>query len=182
MVGFRLKVVRTNPKALERIAKSLTDTQRRAILAVAKEVIEAARSYLIANESVASGELLKSFVVREEAVNQFAVRYRVANTAPYAVWVEFGRRPGAEQPPPEAMEQYVLQKNIVSFIDPEMSAMNLGYLIGKKIAEDGIAPLRFMAQAAGPESVKFFKREMVLGLNSTIGKESIISNSKKGSR
>lgn len=167
-MGFRVKVKHLGKGNLKKLARQIPRAQRRAVIAQARQVVETAQEILEIEGKVVTANLAKSFIIEEKKVNQYSVRAEVINTAPYAVFVEFGRRPGAAMPPPEAMEDYIRNAGIAPY-DPDTDLDQLAYLIGRHIQQNGIAPTMFMTEAATVAAPEF-RNKITLAVNKELAK------------
>lgn len=96
--------------------------------------------------------------------------YRVAGTihaaalhlAGYWKYIEKGRRAGAKQPPPKVMRAWVAYKGLSLQVKSkvqkrENEIRTLAFLIGRKIARDGIKPKPFLKEIMSAKSSRFEK-------------------------
>lgn len=67
--------------------------------------------------------------------------FMIFNEAPHAVYVELGRRPNSGFPPVDAMREWVARKLGVA----AGLVNSVAFLVGRKIADDGIDPRPVMA-------------------------------------
>lgn len=82
-------------------------------------------------DAVASGNLLESVTIGSLVPSTEQPSITVGSSAPYAVFVEEGVRPGGRQPPTDKIYQWMISRGM----EPSMSG---AYLIGKRIRERGI--------------------------------------------
>lgn len=111
----------------------------------AQKVVTNAKSILLRNKKVATGNLINSIRYNVSSNGNISFEY-----APEGKWVESGRRKGAKQPPTNPIEKWIKQKAIKGR-DPKtgryMSYHQLAYLIARSISRDGIKPVPFMQLA-----------------------------------
>ncbi len=124
-----------------------------------RELSTAAQQSVIAVESAVrplvpvgvSGALRQSIIseVKREGVGGSIIgRVFSSLDSPYPAVMEFGRRPGAAMPPPDALVRWVHLKLGV----PDEQAPGVAFTVARSIARKGIAGRRFMQQ--GFEKVK----------------------------
>lgn len=75
----------------------------------------------------------------------------VANDAPYAGVIEYGRRPGAKQPPSEPLARYAQRKLGL----PYAQAKSVGFLMARAIKQRGLKP-RYVLTSTGTK-VQLYK-------------------------
>lgn len=106
---------------------------------VGKEFIKELAIELVKRDKVASGRLLNSldyFVL--ETVDGYLIEIVGEN---YLTYVDSGRSPG-KFPPIQDIMNWINDKGITP--NTPMSDEQLAFLIGRKIAEDGIAPTNIL--------------------------------------
>lgn len=140
---------------LRKIAKELPKVVGTATREYCRELVKEAKRILAEAGVSTTGNLARSFKIERVAVNQYASKWVVGNTAPYAVFVEYGRRPGSENPPFDNILDWVLEKGLTPY-NPEVvrSPEGLAYLVMLSIAEDGIEPVFFMSRAFGDADLR----------------------------
>lgn len=124
-------------KALEHL-KELNNRERRLVKAGVQEAAK-----ILHNEVVQSAAGKRSEKVSMGASGQFLqsiqfapygpYSWKVFSNAPYAQWVEYGRKPG-KAPPPGVLDRWVRLKLKV----PPKEVRSVSYLVGQKIAKEGI--------------------------------------------
>ncbi len=88
------------------------------------------------------------------------VRFNVSSfgleiTANEAIeFIDKGRRAGSKAPPPDAMQKFIRDRKIVPV---GISTDSLGFLIGQKIARDGIEPTNIISKIEERSFDKIFK-------------------------
>lgn len=99
----------------------------------------------VANEGApeASGDLVQSGKVTELEYGPRSVSGDVVYTAPYAIFVHEGRRPG-KLPPEQPIIAWMGSRGID---DPDKSPEQVAFLIRRKIAREGIKPNKFLERA-----------------------------------
>lgn len=115
------------------------DNLRRVLGEIANEIRNEYQDKLIRDDKIASGHLLNSVdykVVSDD--RSITVELHLAD---YYKWVEEGREPGSF-PPPDAILEWIKVKPVLP--DGRSGSLpteqQLAYLIGRKIAEEGIEP------------------------------------------
>lgn len=115
-------------------------TVKQVLDAYANEVITKYKNALIADDKTATGNLIRSLntnvVFRGVNINVYL------NLADYWYYVEHGRKPG-KFPPIDKIHAWVIQKPVIprEFDNGKLPTTNqLAYLIGRKIAREGIKP------------------------------------------
>ena len=126
----------SNLKALQNIIKRLADL---GVNDAAEGIITQASTHIVEREKTNTGELLRSAFNDD---SEILVR-TVGFDAPHALTVEFGRSPGARQPPVDAIEEWVNLKLGVS----GKEGRNLAWGIAKSISKHGIEPTNFFRDA-----------------------------------
>lgn len=122
------------------------------------EVCERYRAELAERGKDASGTLsgtVRYIVKRETTI--YAVDLSLAD---YWKFVEYGRRPG-KFPPPEKILQWIRVKPVLPrpLSNGKLpTEQQLAYLIGRKIARDGIAPTPALADATADVYDRFLER------------------------
>lgn len=141
------------PKARQRFQNlaRLPDVLREATIAALRQsgniIVEEAQRILADQGKIVTGELLTSFRINVNTRGRLGPILTVSNTAQGASAVELGRRPGSRPPPVEALRVWA---EISGFPSDDESL----YLLGQKIARDGIEGSFFLTQAgriAGPQ-------------------------------
>lgn len=117
---------------------------------------------------IASGNLVNNFEVKAALFdNNIVVSI---NTLEYFKYVEEGRSPG-KFPPPDSIERWIETKGIEPKADENgklPSQKSLAYLIGRKIATEGIEPTHYLAetqQELDQIYAKRFKQALQLDFN-----------------
>jgi hypothetical protein len=111
----------------------------------AQKVVANAKSILLRNKKIASGQLYNSIRYNVSSDGSIFFEY-----APEGKWVESGRRKGARQPPTNPIEKWIREKGLKGR-DPKtgryISNHTLAFLIARGISRDGIKPVPFMQLA-----------------------------------
>lgn len=115
------------------------DNLRRVLGEIANEIRNEYQDKLIRDDKIASGHLLNSVEYRVVTDDRsITVELSLAD---YYKWVEEGREPGSF-PPPDAILEWIKIKPVLP--DGRSGSLptenQLAYLIGRKIAEEGIEP------------------------------------------
>ena len=126
----------SNLKTLQNIIKKLADL---GVNDAAEAIITEASTNIVEREKTNTGELLRSAFNDD---SEILVRI-IGFDAPHASTMEFGRSPGARQPPVDAIEEWVNLKLGVS----GKEGTNLAWAIAKSIAKYGIQPTYFFRDA-----------------------------------
>ena len=110
----------------------------------AQLVVTNAKSILLRNKKVASGDLYNS--VRYTVNSQGKIIFLFAEEGKY---VQSGRRKGARFPPPASITKWIKEKGINGLTKngEPIGIKSLTYLISRSIAKKGIKPLPFMDMA-----------------------------------
>lgn len=112
---------------------------RRVLGEIANEIRNEYQDKLIRDDKIASGHLLNS-VEYEVVTDDRSITVNLS-LADYYKWVEEGREPGSF-PPPDAILEWIKVKPVLP--DGRSGRLpteqQLAYLIGRKIAEEGIEP------------------------------------------
>ena len=129
--------------------------------------IQEARTNLGKNRSYASGTLGDTLekIVEIDGVH-FSVSVRIQD---YWEYVEKGRRPG-KFPPPTRLMEWILVKPVHPKADKNgrvPTVKQLSYLIGRKIATQGIPPRPFF-KPAQKDTIKHFEKAIVLAIDEDI--------------
>lgn len=96
------------------------------------------------------GTYRRGFKVRELADGAM-----IYNPVAYAPVIEFGRRPGQKMPPIDAIADWVIRKGLVAAArgkakwDQRREAVQIAWLIARKIAARGIEGKHILGQALG---------------------------------
>lgn len=105
---------------------------------VGQEFIKELTIQIIKQDKIASGRLLNSL---DYQVIQTLEGYLLQlSYAPYLDFIDQGRKPG-KFPPPNVIKQWIRDRNITP---DKMSEDQLSFLIGRKIAKDGIKPTHIL--------------------------------------
>ena len=122
----------------------------------AQLVVSNAKSILLKNDKVASGNLYNS--VRYTVNSQGKLQFLFAEEGKY---VQSGRRRDARFPPPAPIEKWIRQKGINGLTKngEPIGIKSLTYLISRSIAKKGIKPLPFMSMAI-KQSKEQLKKEL----------------------
>lgn len=129
--------------------------------------IQAARDNLQANGTNASYDLYNSF---EKIVEIDDGAFKVSvSLAEYWKWVENGRGPG-KYPPPEAIRRWIEVKPVnISPINGRMpSVEQVGFLIGRKIAEEGTEAQPFF-EPAKEQVIREFEERIAYAIEEDVG-------------
>lgn len=107
-------------------------------------------------DKIASGTLLSSIEtkIRFNGTEIYATLY----VADYYKYVENGRRPGGKFPPVLKIERWIEEKNIVPRPDKNgklPTTKQLAFLIGRKIAHEGIRPTNYIANTLSELNTKY---------------------------
>ena len=70
------------------------------------------------------------------------------------IFIDRGRKAGGKQPPPDAIQKFIRDRNIIPV---GISTDSLGFLIGRKIARDGIEPTNILEKIEERSFDKIFK-------------------------
>ncbi len=121
-------------------------------------VVEKYREELAARGKNASGELADSvrYIVKRDAA-VYAVDLSLAD---YWQYVEYGRRPG-KFPPPDKILEWVRVKPVIPrpMVNGKLpTEKQLAFLIGRKIAREGIAPTPALAASSEVTFDQFLTR------------------------
>jgi hypothetical protein len=122
-------------------------------------VESAVRPLVPVGVSGALRQSIASEVKREGAGGSIVGRIFSSIDSPYPAVMEFGRRPGAAMPPPQALERWVHLKLGV----PDELAAGVAFTVARSIARKGIAGRRFMQQGfekAKSQVDQFFARAL----------------------
>ena len=115
------------------------DNLRRVLGEIANEIRNEYQDKLIRDDKIASGHLLNS-IEYEVVTDDRSITVNLS-LADYYKWVEEGREPGSF-PPPDAILEWIKVKPVLP--DGRSGRLpteqQLAYLIGRKIAEEGIEP------------------------------------------
>ena len=133
----------------------------------ADRFIQNARDNLQANGSIATGKLYDSFKkIIEIEDNSFKVSISLAD---YWYYVEHGRGPG-KFPPPDVIRNWIEVKPVnISPINGKMpSVEQVGFLIGRKIAENGTQPKPFL-EPAKEQTLREFEERIAYAIEEDIG-------------
>jgi len=117
----------------------------------AQQVVTNAKSILLRNKKVATGNLINSIKYQVDANGKIRFTY-----AKEGKWVSLRRRPGSRFPPPTPISKWIKQKGIRGNnrdTGKPLTNAQLTFLISRSIAEKGIKPLPFM-RIALTESIK----------------------------
>ncbi len=122
------------------------------------EVCEKYRAELAARGKDATGTLGETvhYIVQRDATT-YAVDLSLAD---YWKWVEYGRRPG-KFPPPEKIIEWIRVKPVLPrpLSNGKLpTEQQLAFLIGRKIARDGIAPTPVLGDATADVYERFVER------------------------
>lgn len=108
----------------------------------AQKVVTNAKSILLKNKKIATGDLYNSITYNVSADGDISFSYSEEGK-----WVTQGRRPGSRFPPPQPISNWIRAKGIKGR-DPKtgrfISNKSLTFLIQRAISRDGIKPLPFM--------------------------------------
>lgn len=108
-------------------------------------VKEKYKDKLISDDKFATGELIQSInTVIKTGVTNINV---YINLAEHWKYVEFGRKPGGKFPPPDKIEAWIVAKPVIPYEDDNgklPTQKQLAFLIGRKIARDGIKPGNYL--------------------------------------
>ena len=125
----------------------------------AAEVLNAYQDELIRHNKIATGELLNSATYRiqwgEEAIEVQLL------LAPWWKWVEHGRKPGGKFPPRSAILKWIKDKPVLPKPDDRgklPTPQSLAFLIGRKIAREGIPAGRYLTAAVRGQTDKWRTR------------------------
>lgn len=116
------------------------------MLKVVEQIAQTYREQITRENSIASGEL-KAFKTECKMEGSFfEVIFELQH---YWKYVENGRRAGAKFPPVDAIKKWIEIKPIVPRpINGKIPSTNqLAYLIGRKIARDGIKPKQLLKKS-----------------------------------
>ena len=122
---------------LRLLAREIRLVELEALEAVALAIIAEAQRILASEGKLATKQLINGMGY---TLNKRLRRVRVFNKKPYATIVEFGRRPGGKFPPPSQIKTWLAAKGLPA-------TDQVAYLVGRRIAEKGIAPIRFLSRA-----------------------------------
>jgi len=110
-------------------------------------LVDALKEELIRQDKKATGNLIDSI---EFDVNGTTMTISMAD---YARWVDEGRSPNSKFPPVNAIRDWVRTKGLTldnSSASLDTQQNQLSYLIGRKIARDGIPATNFIDKALKP--------------------------------
>lgn len=116
-------------------------------------VLNAYQDELIRRNKIASGELLNTAAYRIQT-GEGVIEVQLT-LAPWWRWVEYGRKPGGKFPPRSAILKWIKDKPIIPRPDARgklPTPQSLAYLIGRKIAREGIPATHFLASAAAGQT------------------------------
>jgi hypothetical protein len=111
----------------------------------AQQVVTNAKSILLRNKKIATGNLYNS--IRYQIDSNGQIKFIFAEEGK---WVQQGRRAGDRFPPPAAISKWVRQKGITGTnreTGKPLTNGQLTFLISRSIAKKGIKPLPFMKMA-----------------------------------
>jgi hypothetical protein len=136
---------KTSQKKLDEI-----DFEARSILVEGGELLASKMRAKLASKA-ATRELEKSVTVSSPQKSEFGWTTRVGPTAKHAVFVIFGRRPGARMPPVSAIENWLSVKGMSIQIKDgmtlEKAIRSAAWAIAKAISMKGIPAFPFVQQA-----------------------------------
>ena len=137
----------TNPAVFRELASGIDERMLKALTRIAEQIVKTAQTILITSDHVATGTLVDSFVIkpRKNGTQPYVL---VANTAKWALVMEFGRRPGMKAPPPDAIRLWLRRKG-----KPTDEATI--YLVGRGIQKNGIDGIRYMSRALAQNAFRF---------------------------
>lgn len=119
----------------------------------AAAVVNAYQDELIRSNKIATGELLNTADYRiQTGVGVIEVQVTLA---PWWKWVEYGRKPGGKFPPRSAIIKWIQAKPVLPRPDARgklPTVQSLAYLIGRKIAREGIPATHYLASAAAGQT------------------------------
>lgn len=119
----------------------------------AAAVRNAYQDLLIRRNKIATGELLNSASYRIQA-GDGVIEVQLL-LAPWWRWVEYGRKPGGKFPPRSAILKWIQAKPVLPKPDSRgklPSPQSLAFLIGRKIATEGITATHMVASAAAGQT------------------------------
>ena len=111
-------------------------------------VLNAYQDELIRRNKIASGELLNTAAYRIQT-GEGVIEVQLT-LAPWWRWVEYGRKPGGKFPPRSAILKWIKDKPIIPRPDARgklPTPQSLAFLIGRKIAREGIPAGRYLSAA-----------------------------------
>ena len=123
----------------------------------AQQVVTNAKSILLRNKKIATGDLYNSIKYQVDTNGKIRFSY-----AKEGKWVSQGRRPGAKFPPPAPISRWIKQKGISGTNKDTGKALTnaqLTFLFSRSIAKKGIKPLPFM-KIALTESIKQLPKDL----------------------
>ena len=123
----------------------------------AQKVVTNARSILLRNKKIATGNLYKSIRYKIDPNGKIHFLYSKDGK-----WVTQGRRKGDRFPPPAPISRWIRQKGIRGINKETGKALTNGqltFLISRAIARDGIKPLPFMKMAL-VQSIKQLPKDL----------------------
>ena len=112
---------------------------------------EARRCYRELNKS-ASGETANSFE-GDLRFNGSSFNLEIS-ASEVVIFNDRGRKAGGKQPPPDAIQKFIQDRGIVPV---GITTDSLGFLIGRKIARDGIEPTNILEKIEERSFDKIFK-------------------------
>lgn len=125
----------------------------------ASAVLNAYQDRLIHGGKIATGDLLNTADFRITAEGgSLLVQLDLAS---YWKWVERGRAPGGKFPPPPAIIGWIQAKPVLPKPDARgklPTVRSLAYLIGRKIAKEGIKPTHALASAVEGQTALWEER------------------------
>lgn len=111
---------------------------RKALDVIGQDFIKELTYQIIKHDKVASGRLLNSLDYQIiETLEGFLLEI---NYSPYLIFIDQGRKPG-KFPPPDVIKQWIRDRNITP---DKMTEDQLAFLIGRKIANEGIKPTHIL--------------------------------------
>ena len=144
-----LTVKRIGKGNLRRFSRDLPEIGETVTREFARAVVARAKEVLAAEGILPDSPLMRGFEIKLQKVNQFARKWIIGNTTEYAVFVEFGRRPGSTAPPYDEILDWVYRMGIQPNNPNIKSQEGLAYIIQQHIAQEGINGLFFLTKAFG---------------------------------
>lgn len=127
-------------------------------------LVDRLRQELIREGKQDTGELIQSIQFTVDGLTL------TINMVEYAQWVDQGRSPNSKFPPVQAIRGWVQRKGLRtdSSSSLEQQQRSLAYLIGRKIARDGIPPTNFIDNAITPKVIKELENDIVKEIEDNI--------------
>ena len=159
---------------IDKNIEMLNPAIRNVLVRAGAKVAESMQRKLIEGDKVASGKLVRSFVVTPAEVIGGWHKVRVGPTAPHAVSVHFGTPPG-DRSASEDIRRWMKLKNIVvtprGVETPEKAEIRVSFMISRSIERRGIKSFPFMSAGFGfnrGEAIEQLKREAQLMIQTVL--------------